>query len=76
MEWIDRGFPLLLPASEWSVNRITDPQPTIFDVTATDCFKSSRQLQQTATTATDYWVKMVHFYSKISDNRPNKQLFG
>ena len=35
--------------SEWSVNRITDSQPTIFDVTVNNYFKSGRQLQQTAT---------------------------
>ena len=36
-------------SSEWSVNRITEPQPTIFDVTETDYFKSGRQPHQTAT---------------------------
>ena len=34
---------------EWAVNRITEPQPTIFDVTETDYFKSGRQPHQTAT---------------------------
>ena len=57
-------------------NRITHPQPTIFDVTATDYVKSGRQPQQTVHAALSWQslVKMVHFYAKISDNRPNNGL--
>ena len=58
-------------------NRITHPQPTIFDVTATDYVKLGRQPQQTVHAALSWQslVKMVHFYAKISDNRPNNRQF-
>ena len=42
-------FEKFFGAGAWAVNRITEPQPTIFDVTATDYYKSVRQPHQTAT---------------------------